>query len=77
MNSTRKTLLVVSVLIIAAAAFYFINSSGEKPTFYESDGKNVSLAAYQDKDKANDEISNSRRNILTETVPGACQYICC
>ncbi|MFO7447178.1 MAG: trypsin-like peptidase domain-containing protein [Ignavibacteriaceae bacterium] len=63
----RKTVIVALVLITLSAVLYIVKSSGDKPFFYESN-KAYSLSSVQQRDQRNDDINNSRRNILTETV---------
>lgn len=60
-------LTVASFLIILIAGFYFANNSSKPLIPLERSTKEqILLAAYQN--KLNDDISNSRRNIITETV---------
>ncbi len=60
-------LTVAAFSIIMIAGFYFINNSS-KPLIPQerSTKEQILLAAYQN--KLNDDISNSRRNIITKTV---------
>ena len=68
MNNSRKIILSFVIIISAAIALYFIfHSNNKTPDFYEADN-NYSVAGYQEKVQANDEITNSRKNIITETV---------
>jgi serine protease Do len=68
MNSSRKIILSFSLVLIVVIALYFILSSNKKPSdFYEADN-NYSVAGYQDRSQGNDAITNSRKNIITETV---------
>jgi serine protease Do len=67
MENKRKIILISAVFIILSAAFFILKPTNNEPDFYESNGGNFYKSA-QSKDSANDEISNSRRNILTETV---------
>ncbi len=68
MNNSKKIILSFSFVLIVVIALYFVLSSSKKPLdFYEADN-NYSVAGYQDKSQANDEITNSRKNIITETV---------
>jgi len=67
----HKNLITIGIIVtVLIAAIYIsselnlINVSG-----VNDDNKNVVFAQFQDqKDKNNDEITNSRRNIITETV---------
>lgn len=63
----RRLLTFGSVLVIVAAAFFIIRPDKPAPLFVSTDG-NYSLAQYQQKDKQNGDITNSRNNIITETV---------
>ncbi len=63
----RRLVTFGSVLAIVAAAFFIIRPDKPSPLFVSKDN-NYSLAAYQQKDQHNDDITNSRNNIITETV---------
>ena len=63
----RRLVTFGSVLAIVAAAFFIIRPDKPAPLFVSKDN-NYSLAAYQQKDQHNDDITNSRNNIITETV---------
>lgn len=68
MNNSRKIILSIGTIIVIAVGLYFIFHSNKKtPDFYEADN-NYSVAGYQEKANANDQITNSRKNIITETV---------
>ena len=68
MNNSRKIILSFAFIIVAAVALYFIlHTNNSAPDFYEADN-NFSVAGYQAKQDANDQITNSRKNIITETV---------
>jgi len=68
MENKRKIFLIIAVLIIFSAAFYIVKSTNSGPDYYETNGNGYTLTSAQKKQIANDEISNSRRNIITETV---------
>ena len=71
MNSSKKYFLIIIIVILTIAAFVFINRQFNLITFQSNPDNNrsVSFAQFQNqKDTNNDEISNSRRNIITETV---------
>ncbi len=68
MNNSRKIILSFILILIIATTIYFIFHAGSKPLdFYEADN-NYSVAGNQEKSNANDQITNSRKNIITETV---------
>ncbi len=56
-----------AVLVILAAAFMIIRPDKPEPLFRTSDSS-YSLAAYQQKDSNSSVITNSRNNIITQTV---------
>jgi serine protease Do len=66
-NSRKSILGLILIIIIAIAVFFIYQSKNSKQLFYEADN-NYSVAGYQDKSQSNDEITNSRKNIITETV---------
>ncbi len=63
----RRLVTFGSVLAIVTAAFFIIRPDKPAPLFVSSEG-NYSLAHYQQKDQHNSDITNSRNNIITETV---------
>ena len=63
----RRLITFGSVLIIVAAAFFIIRPDKPAPLFVSSEG-NYSLTQYQQKDQHNVDITNSRNNIITQTV---------
>lgn len=63
----RRLITFGSVLAIVAAAFFIIRPDKPEPLFVSKDN-NYSLAAYQQKDQHNSDITNSRNNIITQTV---------
>ncbi len=63
----KRIITAGTVIIILAAAFMIIRPDKPEPLFRTSDSS-YSLSAYQNKDKDNSVISNSRNNIITETV---------
>ena len=71
MISRKKYFLTISLIISLFAAVFVLNSKLNFISVFESPEKNqnVVFAQLQDqKDKNNDEITSSRRNIITETV---------
>jgi serine protease Do len=67
MYNSRKFILSFVLIIIVAVALYFIIHSNKLQDFYEADN-DYSVAGYQERSQTNDEITNSRKNIITETV---------
>jgi serine protease Do len=63
----RRLVTFGSVLLIVVAAFFIIRPDKPAPLFVSGDS-NYSLTAYQQKGQHNDNITNSRNNIITETV---------
>jgi len=63
-------LLLLFIMVIAFAVIYFFvdNNLNETGKVIEIDKPGVNLTDYQDKDKLNDAVTNSRKNIITETV---------
>jgi len=60
------TLIVFT--IIFSAAFIYLNSKVQSDFYSSSNSKNVSLTSLEQAKKFNDEITNSRENIITNTV---------
>lgn len=64
----RKRLITIGVIIVVlSAAFFIIRPDKPAPLFVDSQ-HDYSLARYQQKDQNNSTITNSRNNIITETV---------
>ncbi len=67
---TRKTFYftIVILLNLFFTSFFYLNSRLEHPLFFSDQSKNLSLTSYKTAQQIQDEINNSRRNIITETV---------
>lgn len=67
---TRKTfiLTILTICVVFSASFFYLNSKVTSPLFSSGDSKNLSLTSLQNAQQLQDEISNSRKNIITETV---------
>lgn len=67
---TRKTfyITILSLFILFAASFFYLNSKIEYPLFRSGNDKSLSLTSFKTSEQIQDEINNSRRNIITETV---------
>jgi len=67
---TRKTfgITIAAVIILSAAMFIYLNANLTHPLFTSSNSQNVSLTKLQEANKFQDEITNSRSNIITQTV---------
>ena len=71
MNNKKKYFLIISIVILSIATILLINRQFKLITLQlnSDQTQGVMFAQYQSqKDTNNDEISNSRRNIITETV---------
>jgi serine protease Do len=77
MINSKKILIIVAILVFFAAGYYLITQDQdesilvEEPSSFkikQSNDLNVEQVKYQQLQDANDEITNSRRNIITETV---------
>ncbi len=66
LKNYKFTGIIVLLILIAGAVFYLMSSSNNKKHFYESGSDGYSLTAYRN--LANSDITNSRKNIITETV---------
>ncbi len=67
MNNSKKVILIFSSILAVIIVLFFITRSTRPKDFYEADN-NYSVAGYQSRAQGNDEITNSRKNIITETV---------
>ncbi|MBK7228080.1 MAG: trypsin-like peptidase domain-containing protein [Ignavibacteriales bacterium] len=66
----KKTFFIYAVLIIVlfASSFLYLNSRIDNNFFISSNSQSLSLASLKQAKNFNDEITNSRKNIITETV---------
>ena len=66
----RKTFIVtiVVITILFSASFFYLNSKLQNDFYSSSNGSNVSLTSLEQAKRFNDEITNSRENIITNTV---------
>lgn len=67
---TRKTFIVTIVIItvLFSVSFFYLNSKLQNDFYTSSNGSNVSLTSVEQAKRFNDEITNSRVNIITNTV---------
>jgi len=77
MINSNKILISIAILVLITAGYYLITQNNDEPSIVENSGsfqikqsKDFSLerVKYQQHQDVNDQITNSRRNILTETV---------
>lgn len=62
----KSAIIIAVIILITAAVTHLISSSGNEKHFYELSNEGYSLTAY--KNLANNDITNSRKNIITKTV---------
>lgn len=67
---TRKTFIITiaAFTIIFIASFVYLNSKVQNDFFTSTNSKNISLTSLEQAKRFNDEITNSRENIITNTV---------
>jgi serine protease Do len=67
---TKKVFLSTTIVltILFSASFFYLNSKLPDNFFTATNSKNVSLTSLEQAKKFNDEITNSRENIITTTV---------
>lgn len=66
----RKTFIttVVILLILFSASFFYLNSKLQNDFYTSLNASNFSLTSLEQAKRFNDEITNSRENIITKTV---------
>jgi serine protease Do len=66
----RKTFIITIVIIVIlfSSSFLYMNSKLQNDFYSSTDKNGVSLTALEQSKKFNDEITNSRENIITNTV---------
>jgi serine protease Do len=66
----RKTFIttLVGLIILFSASFFYLNSKLQNDFYTSSNNSNVSLTSLEQAKRFNDEITNSRENIITKTV---------
>ncbi|MBP9119456.1 MAG: trypsin-like peptidase domain-containing protein [Ignavibacterium sp.] len=67
---TRKTFIITiaAFTIIFIASFVYLNSKVQNDFFTSTNSENISLTSLEQAKRFNDEITNSRENIITNTV---------
>ncbi|HMN25022.1 MAG TPA: trypsin-like peptidase domain-containing protein, partial [Ignavibacteriaceae bacterium] len=67
---TKKTFIttIVVITILFSASFFYLDSKLPDAFFTATNSKNVSLTSLEQAKKFNDDITNSRENIITNTV---------
>ncbi len=69
MINKRTFIITIAVLVILfSASFVYLNSKIQNDFFTSSNSNNLSLTSLEQAKKFNDEITNSRENIITSTV---------
>lgn len=67
---SRKTFIItiLSVSVLFSASLLYLNSKIESPLFYSQHSNDLSLASLKTAQQLQDEITTSRKNIITQTV---------
>ena len=67
---SRKTFIVtiLSITLVFAGSFFYLNSKFEHPLFSTNNSNGLSLTSLKTANQTQDDIDNSRRTIITETV---------
>ncbi len=67
---TKKTFFVTIILLslLFSASFFYLNSKMPDAFFTATNSKNISLTSLEQIKKFNDDLTNSRENIITNTV---------
>lgn len=67
---TRKIFIITiaTLTIIFISSFVYLNSKVQNDFFSSTNSKNISLTSLEQAKRFNDEITNSRENIITNTV---------
>ena len=69
MNKSKNIFIVIlSLALLVSIIYIFTQTKEDAGTTQNKSDPNFRTVFYQDLDKANDDISHSRRNIITETV---------
>jgi serine protease Do len=69
MEKNKNILItILTVALVTCVVYIFSKSSNQTEVSNNNGNKNYQTALYQQSNQNNDEISNSRRNIITETV---------
>jgi serine protease Do len=77
MINSNKILISIAVLVLITAGYYLITQNTDESVIEEKPGRfeieqskdfNLERVKYQQRQVVNDQITNSRRNIITETV---------
>jgi len=67
-NKKTFTVTIAIITILFSASFFYLNSKLQNDFYTSSNGSNVSLTSLEQAKRFNDEITNSRENIITNTV---------
>ena len=67
-NTKTYIITILSVALLFAGILFIKADGNNEKNSTNPDGTEFTLTQYQDRNNLNDEISNSRKNILTETV---------
>jgi serine protease Do len=68
MNNKLKLILTASAFLFALLAILFIVKNGEADKLYHESSESSFYFAAQNKNRTNDDIGSTRKNIITETV---------
>jgi len=67
-NKRTYLISIITLIVISLASFVYLNSKIEDSFFYSQNKQEMSLTTLNQAKQINDEISNSRKNIITQTV---------
>ena len=67
---SKKTFVfsITAIVIVSLSSFVYLNSKIDDNYFFSSKGHEISLTSLNQAKKFNDDITNSRKNIITENV---------
>ena len=67
---TRKIFIttIIIITVLFSASFFYLNSKLQNDFYTSSNSKNFSLTSLEQAKRFNDDITNSRENIITNTV---------
>lgn len=68
MNTTKNIIIAVLAILVLAGGIYIFDQKEQQTDTLQKKDATVQSTLLQDKQNQNDEISNSRKNIITETV---------
>lgn len=68
MHKKSFKFILLGILILSGSVLILTQTKSKSPLYYEAKNKEYSLSSFQQRSQTNDDITDSRKTAITETV---------